>query len=532
MKDAATILKELGCNDATINGYLKEIWIQYDNTNLVLHFAEEGEEDECLRGGYCDIENVDLSQLIIDRVCLSDGCDARKESYPDNDISFSATMYGIVRHIQKTYPDAIDHYGIEQYFLDDCDIIGCPENVEYGYRIFLRYEFWKDGSQLKTLIENLRHERIGFHSCYAGYIGKLLSDSHKFDFLGTNTKVRRLGYLSLLLSLFDTSPRIAKKNLSRMLEQIALENHNAINTYKNKKGVILPSKTGVSANPYIKLALEIGVIREITGHYELGKMGRVFLEVKKVSQICQDNPFELTTFEKLFWLERLLEQDFVYLFALMEYAFVSNKASYSDLRKLFDTLIVDKLEAIYSEVSDNMNKTALRGAIQRIKGWKKSEVYLEHILMPRINWLYDLDLLELKNDLSFELTKEGRLLFLHLAEWRDLGPLTVCDATCYLESFYIHIANDIFMEGQCDCATDTAEALEDALTYSFDHFKTMAPNRVTFSVFAAFAKYDLLQNKQMVVETANIKDNYLPSVADRYVFMYQQYYNDGFIQKK
>ena len=136
------------------------------------------------------------------------------------------------------------------------------------------------------------------------------------------------------------------------------------------------------------------------------------------------------------------------------------------------------------------------------------------------------------SDLCFELTREGKLLFLHLAEWRDLGQVAVCNAASYLEAFYMHIANDIFMEGQCDCTSDASHALEDALTYSFDHFKTMAPNRVTFSVFSAFAKYTLLQNKLMVVETVDIKDNYLPSVADKYVFMYQRYYDDGFIQKK
>ena len=532
MMDAATILKELGCKEATVNGYRNEIWIEYDHTNLVLHYMEEDEDNVCRGTGYHELDEVDLGQMSVESVCLIDGCDAREEAYPDNDVSYSATMYGIVHKIQLQYPDAINHYGVEEFFLDDCDRLGCPENVEYGYIIQLNRSFWEDSSKLRAIVEDIKYGVVYFRDCYKAYIGTEINDSQKFDFLGTNTKVRRLGYLSMLLSLFEDSPRIAKKNLSRMLEQKAAENREAIEHYKNKKGVILPSRTGVSANPYIKLALETGVIHEMTGHYELGKMGRVFLEARKETHIRQENPFGLTAFEKVFWLERLLEQDFVYLFTLLEYAFVNNTASYSDLRKKFDALIVEKLEAIYVEVEDNMRRIAIRGAIQRINGWKKSEIYLEHILMPRINWLYDLGLLELKCDLSFELTKEGRLLFLHLAEWRDLRPAIVCNAACFLDAFYMHVANDVFMEGQGDCASDTARALEEALTYSFDHFKTMAPNRVTFSVFAAFAKYTLLQNRQKVVETADIKDNYLPSVADKYVFMYQRYYNDGFVQKK
>ena len=531
MRDAATFLKELGCKEAIVNGYRNEIRIEYSHTNLVLHY-KENDEKVGLGNGYYSLDEINLHQLTLDGACLSNGCDARQEAYINNDVAFSATMYSIVRQILQKYPEAIDHYGVEEYILDDCDRFGCPENVEYGYRIRLRHEFWRDYSKLMTLVNEIDYGYVGFHSVYENYIGTQLRDSYKFDFLVTNTKVRRLGYLSMLLSLFEGTPRIAMKNLCSMLEQKAADNRNAIDAYKNPKGVIVLSRTGASANPYIKLALELGVIREMTGYYELGKMGRVFLEAKKQTHISQTNPFELTTFEKVFWLERLLEQDFIYLFTLMEYAFVNKTASYSDLRKKFDAFIIEKLEAIHTVITDTLRRASIRGAIQRIKDWKKSEVYLEHILMPRLNWLYDLDLLELKKDQSFELTKEGKLLFMNLAEWKDLGKVEVCNAASFLEAFYMHISNDIFMEGQGDSASDAISALTDSLTYSFDHFKTIAPNRVTFSVFAAFAKYTLLQNKLIVVEATDIKNIYLPSVADKYVFMYQRYYEDGFIQKK
>jgi hypothetical protein len=341
-----------------------------------------------------------------------------------------------------------------------------------------------------------------------------------------------LGYLGLLLSLFKDNPRIAKKNLSRLLEQKSQEYRSALDSYKNQKGVILPSKTGVSASPYIKLALEIGIIREMTGHYELGKMGRVYVEMQKESFAEHTNPFELKAIEKMFWLERLLEEDFVYLFTLMEYAFVCDTPSYSDLRNQFNVLVLKKLEILYSNAHETLPKTALRSAIRRIRGWKKAEVYLEHVLMPRLNWLYDLGLLDLRRDLTFELTREGRLLFLNMAAWRDLRQADVCNPTSLLDAYYMHVANNVFMEGQgCD-NEDTGDALTEVLVYSFDHFKTMAPNRVTYSVYQAFAKYTLMRDKLLVVESADIKENYLPSITDKYVFMFQRYYNDGFIQKK
>ena len=179
-----------------------------------------------------------------------------------------------------------------------------------------------------------------------------------------------------------------------------------------------------------------------------------------------------------------------------------------------------------------LKKTTLRNAIERIKGWKKPEVYLEHVLMPRINWLYDLGLLVLHNDLSFELTKGGNILFLNLVEWGDLTLSNICNPSAYLETFYMHIANELFMEGEGSPGVDINALLADTLAYCFEHFKTMAPNRVTYSVYQAFAKYTLLQNNLLVVEATDIRERFLPSVADKYVFMYQNYYNDGFIQKK
>ena len=531
MKSLQSLIGGLKYGESYVNSYRGEIWLDFDNYMLVLHY-DSPKEGVIPKTDNFELEDINFSELLIDEVCLSCGTNADDESYQENSISYTASMYAMIKQIQERFPDAIERYAVDTILLDDCDLYGCPENAEYGFRIYLREGFWEDNANLQELTTERWRTEIAYQSYYSPIPGKKLTDDYHFDFLGTNTKVRRLGYLGLLLSLFEDSPSIAKKNFGRLLEQKAQENQDALTAYKNQKGAITPTKTGVSAAPYIRLALEIGVIREMTGHYELGKMGRVYLEARKVVQERQTNPFELTTFEKVFWLERLLESDYVYLHTLLEYAFLEVSPSYADLRKKFDSLVLDALERLHSSAYETLTKMALRNAIQRIKGWKKPEVYLEHILMPRLNWLYDLGLLELRKDLTFELTQEARLLFFNLAEWRDLGRADVCNPATYLDAYYMHIANDIFYGGQGGSCDNAEEALEETLTYSFEHFRTMAPNRVTYSVYQAFAKYTLLLGKATVIEATDIKDRYLPSIADRYVFMFQRYYNDGFIQKK
>lgn len=533
MKDAATILKALECDEATVNGYRNEIWIEYDYINLILHYIEK-DEDECLGSGYYDHDEVDFNQLFIDDVCLSEGCNATEEAYLDNEVSYTATMYCMVSKIQQQYPDAIEKCEVDTFFLDDCDLWGCPENCEYGYRIYLRPKLWENPLCLASLISEFKVMSYRFSPFYDGFVGKKFQDNYHFAFLGTNTKVRRLGYLNILMQLFENNSKIAKKSLSRQLETKAQENRELLIAYKNQKGAIVPSKTGVSAVPYIKLALEMEVIREVNGHYELGKMGRVYLEVKKEIKERQSSPFILTKFQKVFWLERILEQDFVYISTLMEFGFINEHPSYAGLRKCFDILLVEKLETIHSQavMSSSQVKMTLKKAIERIKDWKKPEVYLEHVIMPRLNWLYDLDLIELKSDLSFTLTNEGFLLLMNMLQWRDLGQKLVCNAESYMESFYIHVVNDVFKWSECEENEEMKSELTEVLDYCFEHFKTIAPNRVTYSVFAAFAKYTMLFKKNTIVEESVIKSVFLPSVADKYIFMYQNYYSDGFIQRK
>lgn len=533
MKSLQSLIEGLAYNESYVICYRDEIWLELDNYTLVLHY-DNPKEGVFPDTEFFELKDIKASELFIDKVCMANGTNADGESYKENSISYTASMFSLCKQIRNKFPDAIESNSLGLIYLDDCDFYGCPENCEFGYRIYLKPSFWEDKERFLSFIQTQWNAKLQFQPYYISYIGKKLNDSNEFAFLGTNTKVRRLGYLGLLVSLFENTPSIAKKNLGRLLEKKAVEFQNALTEYKNSKGVITPSKAGVSANPYIKIGLELGIIREMTGHYELGKMGRVYIEANKKNRSSLESPFELNSLEKTFWLERLLEQDFIYLFTLLEYAFTAHRPSYTDLKNKFQGLILNKLESIKNKSKEIslLKKTTLRNAIERIKGWKKPEVYLEHVLMPRINWLYDLGLLVLHNDLSFELTKGGNILFLNLVEWGDLTLSNICNPSAYLETFYMHIANELFMEGEGSPGVDINALLADTLAYCFEHFKTMAPNRVTYSVYQAFAKYTLLQNNLLVVEATDIRERFLPSVADKYVFMYQNYYNDGFIQKK
>ena len=66
---------------------------------------------------------------------------------------------------------------------------------------------------------------------------------------------------------------------------------------------------------------------------------------------------------------------------------------------------------------------------------------------------------------------------------------------------------------------------------SFGLFKTFAPNRVTFSVFGNYAKWKLYEEIACAIDIDDIVKGFLKRNQDKYIFKFQKFYNDGYIQR-
>lgn len=183
--------------------------------------------------------------------------------------------------------------------------------------------------------------------------------------------------------------------------------------------------------------------------------------------------------------------------------------------------------------ADSIKKYNFQTVEKRIKEWKKPEIYLEHVLMPRLNWLYDLNLLYLHENLTFELTLEGERLFSAICDWRDNNGIPFVDPAPILDAYYMKLF-DIVYDGVNDGKLDeTAEDqyLTKYLEESFTLFKTFAPNRVTFSVFANYAKWKMYEETACAIDVNDIMKGFLKRNSDKYIFKFQKFYNDGYIQR-
>lgn len=167
--------------------YRDEIWLEFDNYTLVLHY-ECLEDDVFPDAEFFELKDINTSKLYIREVCLSNGTNAEEECYQENRITYTASMFAFCKQIQNKFPYAIERYVVDTVYLDDCNLWGCPENAEYGYRIYLRADFWENNSNLRELTSFSWKTEIEYQNYYLPLGDKKFSDDYHFVFLGTNTK--------------------------------------------------------------------------------------------------------------------------------------------------------------------------------------------------------------------------------------------------------------------------------------------------------------------------------------------------------
>jgi len=220
---------------------------------------------------------------------------------------------------------------------------------------------------------------------------------------------------------------------------------------------------------------------------------------------------------------------------LLEYAYTAPYPSYNEMKLLYQQMLLKNLRQMKEDANraDSIKKYNLQTVEKRIKEWKKPEIYLEHVLMPRLNWLFDLDLLVLHENLSFELTKAGEKLFMTICGWRDINGISVVDPAPYLDANFMKLFAIVYSDGKIGKMNEieTDQYISEYLEDSFRLFKTFAPNRVTFSVFTNYAKWKLYKNTTCAIDIDDIVKGFLRRNSDKYIFKFQKFYNDGYIQK-
>lgn len=516
-------------DESCIRSYKENLYFSFANFNVIICYS--GIEEELLEGAF-RLSEVDftlfqsehLKEVRIESTVSLDSIEDGVEK------SLSWQMYFLLQKIGGQFgQDSIAYYNIGTLCVDDGGG-GCAELYEYGYQIKIAEQYRQNLDFYRFLMTGIKwgEDDCDIPDFYGRFV---LKDNSDVKILPSNTKLRRLGYFKLLLKMLEERP-VPFSQLNQRFERYCQEYNEALEGYKNSKGNVVVTKTGNSAKPYTEMALNLGLIHHAAGICEVGKFGKVYNILKE--RTIEDNPFALSKYDVVFFLELLLKEDFCFLFVILEEAYINPNPSYTGLRGKFKELLLERINSMMSEVEKgNMAKILkLKLVAQRIKEWKKPEVYMEHVLMPRLNWLYDLNLINLKDNLSYDLSESGTRLFRHLVIWNDLGGRKIVSSIVFLNKYYLKMVNSVFAFNKPFKGAETFGNIQMHLDESFRLFRTLAPNRVTFSLFASYTKLMMFWHDEGCCDTEDLKEVFEQRQLPGYIYKYQEHYKDGYIERK
>jgi len=463
-------------------------------------------------------------------------------------ISICCRMYEALNIIHKINPTSIESYLLTQNegYNDDIDATAfCDTEPNYLFEIHISEISYSDSKFFNILFEKLRFNDERYTPPYFYWQfykrNKEIPDYKRISIPNTNTKVRRLGYFKALGNFLNKYNKIPANFISKKFEKYAEQYEESLNIYKNNKGFIKLTKTGISALPYIETAKDIGFLNLLNTVYSLGKLVKVYQVLKNELKEEESNIFYLTKLDKLFFLETILREDFLYTSLLLELIKMKGNTDYPELVENFQPLILNRLNQMANATwfkKSSKQYREIKRVIERIQKWQKAEVYLEHVLMPRLNWLHDLELIEMGKKPHIELTDAGIKLFNNLCYWNDINWSRIISPHEFLNRFAVHLFDNVY----CDTSIkekSKAPMLEDELKAkitlilknSFPYFKTLAPNRITASQAITYTKYKLYLTHNIKVEHQFVV-NFLKSPEQNiFVYKYQKQYDDGYIQK-
>ena len=470
------------------------------------------------------IRNLDINN--IESVYIKSGipthCNIKK--------AYTYIATDIYKNINTHFHNAFESYKIDTYRISS-ECCSIDDALEYGIIFTINKDYWRN-LDFHKYIHDVFKNSFSYTIPEYYFVRNNYKDTLVIKMLISNTKIRRIGYLKILLQMLSENKSLSTYKMYNNFEKYCLKYKDQLHSYSNTKGEVVLTKTGASAKPYMELAEHIGLIHHNNEICRIGKTGKVLSAIYNSIKYNSNNIFNLTLFDQIFFLENLLRNDYIHLYVIIELLFISPKITFSTFKKEYQNKILEYVNdsIIQNSEHNSMKIVPIKIIKRRISEWKQTATYIEHIIMPRLNWMYDLGLITMQNS-TYSLTNKGEKLYFHLSVWSDLIMRKIISPDYFLDNFYMQIVNDIWELNNKIYDERYSYIFKEYLDNSFELFKTLAPNRVTFSLMCNYTKYMLFLNNSIIIETELIKDIFLKSSYPGYIYKYQEQFKDGYIQK-
>lgn len=397
-------------------------------------------------------------------------------------------------------------------------------------------------NDIVTVITTYKKERKELINSPFSLENSKFTASNGIKIIQTNTKTRRLGYLKLIMELFESSNYFPTSYLSKRIETDSVLYIDALQEYGSSmgddKGLIKKTDSGSSAKPYIELLEQLNLLTQVNSSYILTKQSKIYFQLNRFLKQEQDvvatNLFQLNFLDKLFFFRQILISDPLYIWVIIDIIFIAQQPiGTMSIKKLFVDYIKNELDLNQAHSNNNAVKRKIMDLKTRISSWQKPLTYLEHIVEPRINWLVDLGILELKTGSKEKLyyfSKSGLNLINVLFEIleKNLNKHLIIESV--INNHYFYIFNYIFDLNKDKGSLDINK-IENYLLEAFQVFKTEAPNRIAASQAIDYVCFKSFFEDNLIMEFEEIK-KYLQIPNNKFSMDWFKTENDGTLYLK
>lgn len=383
-------------------------------------------------------------------------------------------------------------------------------------------------------------------------------------YLSLHTKVRRLGYLKLILEQYFDKDFLSANTFNQYFEKLASKEivKKQLDDYlfifqRDSKGVIENIGSGNSARPYVKLAENLSIIAKHNYSYILTKHSKVYkilynnyrvnshsfkyineqIPLYQLDLFRNDdqlyNIFYCNTLDRYYFLKQLFEKDFLFIKTIFRVIkenpgknISKNGIKYFYIKKsLFKSLASELKFQLKSNIFKPLEKQQALALLDKFESNKLSIRSYESIVEPRISWLIDLNLIDIKsytNDFLI-LSDHGEIL---LNEIKG-----VSDVTFFLENNFLKTFNLVYnITSKVEKPSD--KKLDKYIDESFMYFKTLAPNRITISQAINYAVMSCFLKDGLIIEYEEVKKYIFNSEGLKYIIDWFPSENDGSMKKR
>lgn len=321
---------------------------------------------------------------------------------------------------------------------------------------------------------------------------------------GTNTKVRRLAYLTAIINILGRNGLSERAILTRLVRW-GQQSRTWLKDYWVQTGEVTSTYRNSAGGRYLHLATNLGLIASISGVYRVTRVGLVLWELAK-GRVTNRNPFYLTKPEQLFFTYLLLERDADILLAVTDYLLEQPDSPLAQIQRHFQGSLVDRLNKKIRVSQDERLKHRLLDRRMAVREWEKPERYAEHIVPPRLNWLLDLEALEPGNFKRhhYFLTEAGTR-FLSAAPRFGDGQFSDVTSEWLQTSFWPAVSALLNLDPLADL-DQPGDQMHQSLAGAFKKFQYTAVPKVSLTQILLYLSVKLMLEHQIQASPMVLKD--------------------------